>query len=235
MKQHLELLIKVQVIDTNIQQSEALQNKFHEDIARLENEEKSEEDKFNNEQEELNNLEKEHRRMEGSLEDTLGQKVKFEDRLLSIKTNKEYQAALQEKETIKKSIQKQEDALLEVMEKIDFFKKSIKKSEKNLKTNKAMYSQQKEKLESDLQKYLQQIAEQQEDKNTLSQKIDPKILKDYQNIKDVRQGLAVVAANNELCAGCNMKIPPQFYNEILMSDKIITCPNCCRMLYIKPD
>ncbi|MDR1051986.1 MAG: C4-type zinc ribbon domain-containing protein [Deltaproteobacteria bacterium] len=34
-----------------------------------------------------------------------------------------------------------------------------------------------------------------------------------------------------MCRCCRLSIPPQLYNELQRNDKLITCPNCARILW----
>lgn len=47
-----------------------------------------------------------------------------------------------------------------------------------------------------------------------------------------RDGIAVAEVKNGSCSACFMKLRPQMLVEIKMSDKIITCESCARILYI---
>ena len=127
MNSQLELLIKVQAIDTRIQQSEAVQAKYNQEMAELDQELQKEETAYTAEKEGLQALEKEHRQLERALEEALSRRDKSQDKLSSVKTNKEYTAALHEIEGIKEAIKKQEDKILEVMEQSDTLKKTLKK------------------------------------------------------------------------------------------------------------
>lgn len=233
MRRQLELLFEVQRIDTNIKQSEALQKKFIDDMTRLDEEFNQEEERRNLEQQKMENLEKDHRNHERLLRALEEQKKKIEERIMSLKTNREYQAGLHEIETVKGSISKQEDEILVLMEALEAVKASLKQSESSLKTSKTHYEEKKKRLEQDLQAYLRTIDEQRQKRELLVQKIDPGILADYKRIEKVRRGLAVALADNEQCLGCSMKIPPQIYNEVVLSEKLITCPNCQRILFVE--
>jgi uncharacterized protein len=50
-----------------------------------------------------------------------------------------------------------------------------------------------------------------------------------------RDGIAVAEVKNGSCSACFMKLRPQVQVEIKMSDKIITCESCTRILYILKD
>ncbi len=229
----LILLIKAQAIDSAIQQSEIIKQRYYDQIAQLEGALQREETFFAKERETLQELEKEHRSKERLLEELLGRKDKAQDKLFAIKTNKEYQAALQEIETIKESIRKQEDELLEIMERMDGVKAQLKKTEELLKTSRVEHARKKQQIEEELQRYTQEIEEQRAARLALAEQIEPQVLSDYNRLREAKNGLAVVMTKNELCMGCNMKIPPQSYNLVIASNEIIHCPNCRRILYVE--
>jgi uncharacterized protein len=231
----LELLIKVQAIDTLIQQSEAVKEKYAQEIAALDQELQKEEAAYAGEKEGLQNLDKEHRRLERAVEEAISHRSKAQDKLFAVKTNKEYTAALHEIEGINEAIKKQEDGVLEVMVQTDTLKGELKKTEEVLKKIRVEYAQQKKELDEDLKRYLEEVAAQKAQKASLVEAINPKVLIDYAKLREAKNGLAVVAAQYELCMGCNMKIPPQTYNLVITSADIIHCPSCRRMLYIEPE
>jgi predicted nucleic acid-binding Zn-ribbon protein len=235
LRQQLELLFEVQTIDTNIRNSEELQKKYHDDIAKLEQEVENKEKSRKNKQEQLKDLEKEYRNQERSLNSLEEQEKKIEDKLLSIKTNREYQAALHEIENIKGLISKKEDEVIEIMDNIESAKAFLKEADENLKKTKAQYEEKKKQIEEKLKIYLDDIEKQKKRREVLFEKIDPDIFADYTRIQNVKQGLAVVVTENEQCLGCSMKIPPQIYNEVVCGEKLITCPNCHRILFVIHD
>jgi hypothetical protein len=229
----LVLLIKAQAIDSEIQQSEATKKKYHDEITRLEESLQREEDVCAREKESFQNLEKEHRRLERVLEEMIGRRDKAQEKSLAVKTNKEYQAALKEIEGIREAIRKQEDELLDIMEKTDALKAQLKKTEEQLKKSRAEHTRMKQQIEADLDRYVQEIETQKAARLALTAEIKPDVLSNYDKLREAKNGLAVVITKNELCMGCNMKIPPQSYNLVITSDDIIYCPNCRRMLYIE--
>jgi len=228
----LVLLIKAQAIDSEIQQSEATKKKYHDEITRLEESLQREEEVCAREKEDFQNLEKEHRRLERVLEEMNGRREKAQDKSLAVKTNKEYQAALQEIEGIREAIKKQEDELLDIMVKTDALKAQLKKIEEQLKKSRAEHGRKKQQIEADLDRYVQEIEAQKAARLALVAAIKPEVLSNYDKLREAKNGLAVVITKNELCMGCNMKIPPQSYNQVITSDDIIYCPNCRRILYI---
>ena len=58
-------------------------------------------------------------------------------------------------------------------------------------------------------------------------------LKRYTMLLNKRDGVAVVAINDNVCQGCYMALPPQQVIEVRKADKLNLCPTCQRILYYK--
>lgn len=69
-----------------------------------------------------------------------------------------------------------------------------------------------------------------EKRNAAASKVDAVMLRRYDAIKK-RRGTAIVPVVGGACKGCNMNVPPQFYNELRSSKRIDVCPSCGRMIY----
>jgi len=233
LKKQLELLYAVQKIDTNIKHSEELQKKYHADIQKLEDEYKRSEEQYKAEQEHTANFEKEQRDRERALADARDLKKKVEERIMSVKTNKEYQAGLHEVETIKQQIKEKEDAILEAMDASEAAKTALKKANDNLARAKAQFEEKKRQIEVDLKAYLADIGQQKQRREELVKEIAKDVLADYTRLLKVKNGRAMALAEHEQCTGCSMKIPPQIYNEVVLGEKIKTCPNCNRILFVE--
>ena len=70
-----------------------------------------------------------------------------------------------------------------------------------------------------------------EDKSVLVSDVDTKVLTFYEKIKRWAKEKAVVEIKNQACYGCHMKLNDRFYSEFLLSDEIMTCPHCGRIIY----
>lgn len=70
-----------------------------------------------------------------------------------------------------------------------------------------------------------------EEKSLLVSKVDSKILSFYEKIKRWAHESSVVPVKKQACYGCNMKLNDRFYSEFILSDEIMTCPHCGRIIY----
>ena len=79
------------------------------------------------------------------------------------------------------------------------------------------------------------LAEYQGKDKNLRKIVDPSLLSKYDRIKQGKKGLAVVECHDGVCRGCHMHIQPQLYNELVRGDRLIICPSCQRILFVKPE
>ena len=234
MKKQLELLAKVQQIDSNVRKTELLKIKVEEDTKKLEEEVKVDEQRHNTELLQLEKLEKEYKDKENAIKLYQGKIVKTEEKMLAIKTNKEYQASLLEIDNVKKMIEEKEDEMISVMDGIEEIKKELKSSEDELNRVKARFEEKKREVKEDLKESLDNIEKEKETRETYVSEIDKNLFDRYKQVKNLRNGVAVAFAEAEHCLSCNMKIPPQLYNEAVRAEKIVSCPHCNRILVLKP-
>jgi predicted nucleic acid-binding Zn-ribbon protein len=62
--------------------------------------------------------------------------------------------------------------------------------------------------------------------------VEPRLLTQYDRIRNARAGLGIVPAVGGRCKGCNMMVPPQLFIEIQRASQLHQCPSCNRLLYI---
>jgi predicted nucleic acid-binding Zn-ribbon protein len=228
----MELLFRLQSIDSNIKRSETLQRKFEEEVKKLQEELDSETQKSAAVKEEVDAQVKKHREAESALKALEDKKAKVQEKMMAIKTNKEYSAAQHEVTAIDQAIGKQEEQIIMAMDAVENTKELISGAEESLKQAQQRFDAKKQQAATELSDYLADIEKQKQERETLMQEIKPDMLRTYQQIFKARNGTAVALADNEYCFGCSMKIPPQIYNEVVRGDQLQICPHCRRILYV---
>ncbi|MGE3063665.1 MAG: zinc ribbon domain-containing protein [bacterium] len=68
-------------------------------------------------------------------------------------------------------------------------------------------------------------------RDTLRNKIDRDLLTQYDRIIKRYKIRAVAQVNDGVCYGCFMALPTSYVSESDRNNKIITCPNCGRILF----
>jgi hypothetical protein len=149
-----------------------------------------------------------------------------------VKTNQEYRALLKEIEEIRSATSALEDRMLQDLEEMEAAEAAIRRLRTDYREEEARIAEKVGELESQAEKLREEKARLKADSEALIPHIDAGILKKYRFAQQQAGGLAVVAARNSTCTGCNMNIPPQLFNELYRWDELRFCPHCHRILYV---
>jgi predicted nucleic acid-binding Zn-ribbon protein len=163
-----------------------------------------------------------------SLEEKIG---KYQMQLNIIKTQKEYDVIRSEIAGCQKQISDFETAALEAYEKAETLTKRargldpvIAAKKKELEAARSVLADQLADLEHRKEKASRARAE-------AVKPIDAEDLRRYDNAQEKYPGAGMSRVDNGKCVACNMKIPPQVFNLVLIGDPPQQCRSCGRMLY----
>jgi uncharacterized protein len=183
----------------------------------------------------LDELQKDRRKLEMELMGVESKIKKYQDQLLEVKTNKEYQAMLHEIESVKGQRAELDEKILLEMEEADrrgaafkALEASIKEKERDTQTGKARLTQQLEALQKERTAVL-------EERDRLMAMIPGEYLEPFTRVARQRKGLALVAVRGELCEGCHVRVMPKLIQEVRRSTGLIACDSCKRFLYVGDD
>ncbi len=230
-KEQLEILADLQQIEISAARLEESLSKVDQKLARLDGELVQFSDAVETARAEVEDIRQKYKADEEEVRSISDQIAKNEARLGTIKTNKEYQAALKEIDDLKRKRSRIEEAMIETLEKIEAAEKTLAEKEEFLKQQEAEIEEQKKDIieaasgkRDELEKLKQKAAE-------VAGKVEPRLYQTYNRIKQHGGGVAVAAVENAVCQVCHMNIPPQAFNELLRLDEIKICPNCQRIIY----
>jgi predicted nucleic acid-binding Zn-ribbon protein len=231
LKEDLQHLISLQGIDASLASASIQKQEVPGKIARLDQNFDFLRERVDEEKRRLDELLKEHRAKEDSLKRGIEHLKKTKERLLEVKTNKEYQAMLKEIDSIVKKNEEIEDEIISKLEEIDAARNSLKVREAELAEFRLRYDKERKYLESEMSRIDNETAFMMKDIEIVREKIDSDILKQYDRIKAKRNGSAVAPVWKGVCEGCHMNLPPQMCNELQKSTEIVQCPFCSRIIY----
>lgn len=180
----------------------------------------------------VENAEKTLRKSELDLKELDDKLKKAEDKMREVKTNEEFQAALKENETQKRDKSTLEELVLKLMSELDAKRKTLKEQDKTYQAFADTVKKELEKIESERQVVARQLEEHLTNRHQKAASLSGEVAALFKRVTIRTRGAAVVAAENGLCLGCNMKIRPQIYNEVLGFKAIHPCPNCGRIILI---
>jgi len=235
LKAQINSLVKLQTIDSEIyalryekeskpQEIKALEAAFEEKKQHLATLEKN-----------LLDLQKQRKDKELGLASKEENAKKLQTQLYLLKTNKEYQAMLQQIQDAKADASIVEDKILELFDASDKIKTEVEREKQKLEEEEKLFFDQKKKIEDRIKEVDDRLAQLEALRIQVTPDIEPKILAQYERILLNRDGLAIVTVKDNSCKGCNMFVPPQVINLIKMYERIITCEVCNRILYINED
>jgi hypothetical protein len=234
-KEQLELLWELQEIDLDLKHIKEERERYPKEIKKLDEKKNIEKEKMQKEKERIELLEKERRQKEGHLNLEQEKIKRAEGRMFEVKTNKEYQALLNEEDALKEASSREEEEILKILDEIDELKKSLSKREKEV----AVVIEKVEAEKKIIQEKMVQDDEiwkkRMERREVLTKQLESKLYKLYNTLKEKRQGVGVVSVKHETCQGCFVNVPPQMFIEVQKSNALIRCPNCNRILYWEGD
>lgn len=229
--QKLEALVKLQSIDTKIDELKKLRGDLPDEVQDLEDEMegyKTRLSKFEAEQKEVEDTIK--RNKEGIKE---AEKLvkKYNEQQKNVKNNREFDAISKEIELQELEVQICEKRIKEAKDKIEAKKAEIADIEKFIKERSDDLQNKKDELNDILGENQEEEKKLLAEREKATKKIDDKLLKYYERLRgSLSNGLAVVNVVRGAAEGCNIIIPPQKIAEIREKKKIVIDEHSGRIL-----
>ncbi|MDY0390143.1 zinc ribbon domain-containing protein [Desulfobulbus oligotrophicus] len=166
--------------------------------------------------------------------DEAGARVKDrQNKMMQVQTSREHQALLKEIEENKRIAKETEDRILQFIEQIEHLEQEVTGLENLCSTEQKLLNEEVKNVEQEISRLeaaKQSIISQ---RKTETSSLKDTHLKRYNLLLVKRDGLAVVAINDNVCQGCHMTLPPQQVIEVRKAEKFNLCPTCQRILYYK--
>lgn len=151
-----------------------------------------------------------------------------------IKTGREGESLLKEKENLMRDEEFYANKLKEINDKIEKSTMNLSNLEDSLedvinstKEDIKLYNEKEQELKNE-------IEELEDKKKRIAIHIeDPAIIKKYERIRENRDGVGVVVIDKPICGGCFVKLPQEIYNELKRGEEIYYCEICGRILLWK--
>jgi predicted nucleic acid-binding Zn-ribbon protein len=231
-KEQIETLVKVQLIEIEAAKLKLYLKDVPARISGLE----QQLDEFilgvENEQTAIDDFHKQYRALEADVQQNLTKIEKSQEKLRSVKTNKEYQSSLKEIDDIKSANSALEDEMLEFLEKIETAEKALKDRKRHYNEIVDESNQEKAAIQKDAAKRKEKLVELESKRAAIAADLDAGLAEIFDQVK-AKQGdrVAIVAVKDAVCQGCHMNIPPQVYIELQRCDSLKYCPSCFRIIY----
>lgn len=230
MKEDLELLLKLQVLDYDRGELERSKEYIPDMMENLKREIVENTEIFNNNEKELSEVTIAQKSLELEISGYQDELKKLKSMMMAIKTNKEYDALVSQIDGVKNSINEKETILLETLERIEILDSGIEelrgKSTDTKKQNDDQLSILQEKMDSVGSK----VQMKDDERQNIIVRVPKRIMSIYERIRKSRGGSVVITVKKRACGACFKALPPHRIQELKRADQLITCDNCGRLL-----
>ena len=231
LKVQIKNLIDLQNCDSRIADVQDKKEQGPIKIQRLEEGVIAFENKLKDQLERLEAYKQERRKNDREIEDIDNQIEKSNNKLTNIKSNKEYTAALKELDDLKRVKSLSEDKVLDIMEEIEVLEAGCVESKEKMEKINNDVEKDRDKITKEMKALDREFKRLEMERVGLGQAIDENLLKKYDFIRERKGGIVVSPVIKGVCQACHIDIPPQQFNEVIRGDKLMTCPNCIRIIY----
>jgi predicted nucleic acid-binding Zn-ribbon protein len=234
MKAQYTILAELRRIDEKVARLQLDVERIPQEMGKLEQALGAKRDEFNKTKHTVDENEKKLRKAEQDLKAREDLLTKAQGKMMEVKTNEEYQAAMKENASQKEAKGGFEETVLKLLNDVEDQKTKLKESETVFKTYESTIQADVKRLEDERSRMLKLLEEQITLRSGMASQLSPDVHSLYARVANRIKGVAVVFVENGSCMGCHMKMRPQLYNEILGFKTIHRCPSCGRILILAP-
>lgn len=231
MQSDLDRLLKLQMIDYDLGELERSKEYLPDMMENLNREIEDAKNRFNSASARLEEANVKQKNLELDLAANEAELQKFQKQMMTIKTNKEYDALVAEIDAVKSVISEKESEFFETMDQISQLEKEVPEYKEKL----AQIEENNTKQLKILEKKIDSIGDKMSDKGTerkaISSSIPRQILLVYERVRRGKGGTVVVVVRKRSCSACHKALTPKKVQEIRRGDRIHTCESCGCLLY----
>jgi uncharacterized protein len=231
LKEGLDILYALQQKDDQLKEIEIIIKEIPLQIKGLEDERDARSDMIAKAKKKLQNNIEDRKKLEREIA-ALKEKIsKYKEQMKKVTTNKEYQGISNEIKFEEINITAVEERIIEKMIEADEIMGIIRETENEFTKIAAEYNQKIKELQSYLDYHKNKLIEESKNKKELRIKVAANLLKAYDNLFVKKAGKVVSFVQTDFCGVCNIKIRPQVLSELVISNDVLICESCGRILF----
>ncbi len=222
-----------------------------EELASMDAELKSLEEKLNEERSTLRSLKESLKSIEQKLESdramlaanergrgelvqdlrTMTQQVEHSrEKLNRSRTERESNAAQREMEELRKLVRDREDDIAKLTNEGDAVRARMEPAEAEAKKLSEELASREGEIQTKVAGLETSYAERNSGREALSKKLPPQLFRRYEMLR-AKRGSAIAQTQDGTCKACNMALPPQLFHRLRREPMIEQCPSCNRIIY----
>jgi uncharacterized protein len=231
MKEQIAIAVQLQEIEIRIHKIKSVLESMPQKLNSLDKEIRDAEQEMETKKSLVDELRKKYRMNESNYQANMLLMRKSQEKLASVKNNKEYQSILKEIDDIKAKNSIVEDEMLKNLDVIEASERDSVNIKKEFLETKGRIDGEKDIIKENIKQSEIDLAELDEKRENIAKNIDKELMRNYNIVKGLTKSTAIAPVLDSICLGCNMNIPPQMYNELQRFDGIKFCPHCQRIIY----
>jgi predicted nucleic acid-binding Zn-ribbon protein len=228
-KQMLKLLLLVQEHDSQLLELEMRKDFFPGLLMKLKTQIENVKSEYIEKRERFMEVKKEIQQLEIDVDKHKDGLEKSHEKLRKVSTNREYDAVQSEIITHNEMILEIEDNSLTLMDEADKLESDVsglKKTSAGIKVENSKRIEEITKSAGEIDSIIEKIYM---ERNKIADRILKRMVRRYEQIREGRQGVAIVGIVDRACGGCMQALPPQKIQDI-RAGQLVVCENCGRVL-----
>ena len=226
----LEALMRLQTIDSQLDEIRRVRGDLPEEVRDLEDEIAGYEVRVNKFDEEIQAINDNIAARKQAIKDSENLIRKYEDQQSNVRNNREYDAITKEIELQRLEIQISEKKIKEGYYQIEQKNNEIAGTKQKLDERRKDLASKNGELQVIISESEEEERGLMKEREEAIKNIEDRLLTAYTRIRqNVRNGLAVVTVKRDACGGCFNTVPPQRQSDIASHKKIIVCEHCGRI------
>jgi uncharacterized protein len=231
MQPDITLLLQLQMIDYDIGELERSKEYLPDMMENLKREMTESKEKVDTTTSAISHLKVDQKAFELEAAAKEASLAKLQQQMMSIKTNKEYDALVAEIDTVKGAISQAETKIVELMDKISGLEKELPEHRERAAQITENNSRQLQILQEKVDSIAEKMSGKDVERKGMLGSIPNQILSVYERVRKGKGGSAVIVIKRRACGACQSSLTPKKVQEIKRADRIHTCDVCGRILY----
>lgn len=224
-------LIKLQKVDTQLQEIRELLGDLPIKVDELSQKEKSFVEEINQAKIRIKEINLDISKKDHNAKVIQVKIQKLKDQLFLVKTNKQYDALSREIDYLKEALDRIETEELEISVEKDTLSEETQERENNLGSLTSDLHERKSSLESLIAESSEKKENLKNERQTIVADVSDSVISKYDRVLSARSGMAVVEVLDSSCSGCGSMVPPQKMADVKKGEGIQSCDVCSRFLY----
>ena len=233
MKEELAKLVDLQITDTRIRQLKKAITSADERRAGIEQEFEQHASSIREVQKRRDDLVAERTANENQVAENKSYLERADRNLKHAQNQKEYETAMREIDALQKQVGTLETKVVELMGSIEEVEKELESRAEEINTLDAKRDEALSGFDAEVATNRAELKKVSAKRDEVFTTLPAQLASVYDRMAQrSRDGIAVAEVVNGSCSACNMSLRPQMNVEVKRGDKIITCENSARILYI---